>query len=66
MRLPTIHLGPRHDTYWWGGSIGMDVKGGWCPLWYVEWGGKGYKRYGAPLFSCLIPVWRWKIRLKTP
>jgi hypothetical protein len=35
----------------------MDVKGSWQPLWYVEWGGRGWRRYGAPLLAVLVPLW---------
>ena len=48
----------RHDSYWWHGSLGRNDANGW-PVWFIEWGGRGHKRYGAPLLAIGWP-WRGK------
>ncbi len=58
-------MGKRRDSYWWHGSISHTRKGTWWPVWYIEWGGRGYDRWGAPLLAALIPIWgEWKISFK--
>lgn len=50
--------------YWWAGSIGQDDANGW-PLWFIEWGGRGYRKYGAPLFCFAFPVGKRRISFRT-